>query len=45
MNEMEFADAESNMNDLVSEHQQYQDATDEEEGEFDEEGGEYDMQP
>ncbi|KAF8300112.1 hypothetical protein TcBrA4_0052950 [Trypanosoma cruzi] len=29
--------AESNMNDLVSEYQQYQDATIEEEGEFDEE--------
>ena len=27
--------AESNMNDLVSEYQQYQDATAEEEGEFD----------
>ena len=32
--------AESNMNDLVSEYQQYQDATAEEEGEFDEEEGE-----
>lgn len=32
--------AESNMNDLVSEYQQYQDATVEEEGEFDEEEGE-----
>merc|ERR1711964_181029 len=31
-----------NMNDLVSEYQQYQDATAEEEGEFDEEEGEYD---
>jgi len=30
------AEAESNMNDLVSEYQQYQDATAEEEGEFDE---------
>ena len=29
----------------VSEYQQYQDATAEEEGEFDEEEGEYDMQP
>ena len=36
---------ESNMNDLVSEYQQYQDATAEEEGEFDEEEGEYDMEP
>jgi len=43
--EWEFTEAESNMNDLVSEYQQYQDATAEEEGEFDEEEGEYDMQP
>merc|ERR1712188_306247 len=41
MDEMEFTEAESNMNDLVSEYQQYQDATAEEEGEFDEEEGEY----
>ncbi|XP_055957303.1 tubulin beta chain [Patella vulgata] len=40
MDEMEFTEAESNMNDLVSEYQQYQDATAEEEGEFDEEEGE-----
>merc|ERR1712007_228854 len=45
MDEMEFTEAESNMNDLVSEYQQYQDATAEEEGEFDEEEGEYDMAP
>jgi tubulin beta len=45
MDEMEFTEAESNMNDLVSEYQQYQDATAEEEGEFDEEEGEYDMGP
>ena len=32
--------AESNMNDLVSEYQQYQDATAEEEGEYDEDEGE-----
>merc|ERR1712146_508102 len=38
MDEMEFTEAESNMNDLVSEYQQYQDATAEEEGEVDEEG-------
>merc|ERR1711977_311562 len=44
MDEMEFIEAESNMNDLVSEYQQYQDATAEEEGEFDEEEGEYDME-
>merc|ERR1712167_526650 len=36
MEEMEFTEAESNINDLVSEYQQYQDATAEEEGEFDE---------
>lgn len=37
MDEMEFTEAESNMNDLVSEYQQYQDAVaeDEEEGEED----------
>jgi len=46
MDEMEFTEAESNMNDLVSEYQQYQDASIDEEGEYDEEGeGEYDMQP
>jgi len=39
MDEMEFTEAESNMNDLVSEYQQYQDATAEEEGEFDEDEG------
>merc|ERR1712110_1026952 len=37
MDEMEFTEAESNMNDLVSEYQQYQDASAEEEGEY--EGG------
>ena len=37
VSEMEFTEAESNMNDLVSEYQQYQDATVDEEGEFDEE--------
>ncbi|KAK4476283.1 hypothetical protein MN116_001487 [Schistosoma mekongi] len=36
MDEMEFTEAESNMNDLVSEYQQYQDATAEDEGEFEE---------
>ncbi len=36
MDEMEFTEAESNMNDLVAEYQQYQDATAEEGGEFDE---------
>merc|ERR1712072_53921 len=43
MDEMEFTEAESNMNDLVSEYQQYQEATAEEEGEFDDEEGEYDQ--
>ena len=33
MDEMEFTEAESNMNDLVTEYQQYQDASAEEEGE------------
>lgn len=36
MDEMEFTEAESNMNDLVSEYQQYQDATADEE-EYEEE--------
>ncbi|TDL20494.1 tubulin C-terminal domain-like protein [Rickenella mellea] len=34
MDEMEFTEAESNMQDLVAEYQQYQDATVEEEGEY-----------
>ena len=42
MDEMEIHRGWVNMNDLVSEYQQYQDATAEEEGEFDEEEGEYD---
>ncbi|NXJ65752.1 TBB4B protein, partial [Rostratula benghalensis] len=37
---IEFKEAESNMNDLVSEYQQYQDATADEQGEFEEEGEE-----
>ncbi|KAF4356958.1 hypothetical protein F8388_015934 [Cannabis sativa] len=37
MDEMEFTEAESNMNDLVSEYQQYQDATAEEDDYYDEE--------
>uniref|UniRef100_A0A2K5BZX3 Tubulin beta chain n=1 Tax=Aotus nancymaae TaxID=37293 RepID=A0A2K5BZX3_AOTNA len=40
MDEMEFTEAESNMNDLVSEYQQYQDATTEEEEDFGEEAEE-----
>merc|ERR1712244_189222 len=34
MDEMEFTEAESNMNDLVSEYQQYQEATAEDDGEY-----------
>ncbi|KAF8115943.1 hypothetical protein N665_0025s0378, partial [Sinapis alba] len=37
MDKMEFTEAESNMNDLVSGYQQYQDATADEEGEYEEE--------
>ena len=37
MDEMEFTEAESNMNDLVSEYQQYQDAVAEDEGDYEEE--------
>ncbi|KAE8057249.1 hypothetical protein FH972_013955 [Carpinus fangiana] len=40
MDEMEFTEAESNMNDLVAEYQQYQDATADDEGEYEEEGEE-----
>merc|ERR1712222_127009 len=36
MDEMEFTEAESNMNDLVSEYQQYQEATADMDEEFDE---------
>ncbi|CEO98907.1 hypothetical protein PBRA_007021 [Plasmodiophora brassicae] len=43
MDEMEFTEAESNMNDLVSEYQQYQDATAEEEEFEDEDAEEEDM--
>jgi tubulin beta len=39
MDEMEFTEAESNMNDLVAEYQQYQDATAEEEIEYEEDDG------
>jgi tubulin beta len=38
MDEMEFTEAESSMNDLVSEYQQYQDATADEEADFEDEG-------
>lgn len=37
MDRMEFTEADSNMQDLISEYQQYQDATTEEEAEFEEE--------
>ena len=37
MDEMEFTEAESNMNDRVSEYQKYQEATAEDEGKFYEE--------
>ncbi|XP_025316196.1 tubulin beta-4B chain-like [Canis lupus baileyi] len=40
MDEMEFTEAKSNMNDLVSEYQQYQDSRAEEEAEFEEEAEE-----
>ncbi|XP_028270230.1 tubulin beta-4B chain-like isoform X1 [Parambassis ranga] len=40
MDEMEFTEAESNMNDLVSEYQQYQEATADDEGELEEEAEE-----
>ncbi|KAJ1974491.1 Tubulin beta-2A chain [Dimargaris verticillata] len=45
MDEMEFTEAESNMNDLVSEYQQYQDATADEELDYEGEyEGEYEAQ-
>ena len=44
MDEMEFTEAESNMNDLVSEYQQYQDATAEDEEEMGEEEMEWPQQ-
>ena len=34
MDEMEFTEAESNMNDLVSEYQQYQEASADEDGDY-----------
>ena len=37
MDEMELTEAESNMNDLVSEYQQYQEATADDEGDFEDE--------
>lgn len=41
MDEMEFTEAESNMNDLVSEYQQYQDATADDEADLQEGESEY----
>ncbi|TKR93272.1 hypothetical protein L596_007761 [Steinernema carpocapsae] len=41
MDEMEFTEAESNMNDLISEYQQYQEATVEDMGEYEGEEGHY----
>ena len=41
---MEFTEAESNMNDLISEYQQYQEATIDDDEQFDEEEGEYEEQ-
>ena len=41
MDEMEFTEAESNMNDLVSEYQQYQDATAEDDYEYDDQEADY----
>ena len=40
MDEMEFTEAESNMNDLISEYQQYQEANVDDDGQFDYEGKE-----
>jgi tubulin beta len=37
---LQFTEAESNMQDLVAEYQQYQDATAEEEGEYEQEPAE-----
>jgi len=45
MDEMEFTEAESNMHDLISEYQQYQEATAEEEGEAEAEGEQESEQP
>ena len=40
MDEMEFTEAEANMNDLISEYQQYQEATVDDDEQFDDEGEE-----
>ena len=44
MDEMELTEAESNMNDLISEYQQYQEATvDDDDEQFDDEGDDLDQ--
>ena len=43
MDEMEFTEAESNMNDLVSEYQQYQEASVDEEDFYEDEEAEEEM--
>merc|ERR1712032_496531 len=43
MDEMEFTEAESNLSDLVTEYQNYQDASADDEGEIEGEEGEMDM--
>ena len=43
MDEMEFTEAESNMNDLVSEYQQYQEASVDDEEFYDDQEEEQDM--
>ncbi|XP_073741580.1 uncharacterized protein [Callorhinus ursinus] len=45
MDKIESTEAESNMNDLVSKYQQYQDTTAKEEGEFEEEAEEGSLEP
>ena len=46
MDEMEFTEAESNLSDLVTEYQNYQDAAADDEGEEEEEGeGEGEAEP
>ena len=47
MDEMEFTEAESNLSDLVTEYQNYQDASADDEGEEEEgeEGAEAEQQP
>ena len=44
MDEMEFTEAESNMNDLISEYQQYQEATVDDDEQFDDEGDELEQE-